>query len=282
MRNSTVLVEHQRRFWTLCADSFRVPIGVEICRQLAGKNSKLKTAARVPLDLPIAVELECASEGDARCPPARTDLTIDCADGMEVECEQREPAEKGKEATTKSNPPAAPDCPPDWFRVNGAQCVGVADEWRRADGEVNLLNFDDSSAICRSIHPDAQLASFSSFTWKQTREMFIKLLPTIPCTCRDLRSFPLLTSAVRAKSEWKWADRVVLPHAPHGNAGRCAAVDQRNRTLESVDCNWAAFVPLCQLNVARRCVMADGHYDGEVDRTISGKPSFQSFSSFIP
>ncbi|KAI6228845.1 hypothetical protein M3Y99_01176500 [Aphelenchoides fujianensis] len=266
LRNSTVLVEHQRRFWTLCADSFRVPIGVEICRQLAGKNSKLKTAARVPLDLPIAVELECAAAGDARCPPARTELTIDCADGMEVECEQRDASKVG-EGNEQIKLPAAPDCPPDWFRVSGAQCVGVADEWRRADGEVNLLNFDDSSAICRSIHPDAQLASFSSFTWKQMREMFTKLLPTIP---PHLRSFPLLTSAVRAKSEWKWADRVVLPHAPHGNAGRCAAADQRNRTLESVDCNRAAFVPLCQLNVARRCVTADGHYDGEVDRTISG------------
>ncbi|KAI6206851.1 Neurotrypsin [Aphelenchoides besseyi] len=261
LRNSTVLIEHQKRFWTLCADSFRVDVGIEICRQTTGKPAKLKTASRVPLDLPIAVELRCSSALTGHCPPVTTDLTIDCSDSMEVECFA------GEETTTVQST-SLPKCPVDWFHLpNDGKCVGVPDEWKNDDGRVNLLNFDDSTAICHSIHPDANLVSFSSFTWKQSRDVLTKLISTIP---DHLKKFPLLTSAVRARNQWRWSDQVHLTQTPVGNFGRCAAM-LSNRTLLSVDCSESAYVPLCEINLAKNCVLSNGFYDGQVNKTISGK-----------
>ncbi|KAI6181044.1 Neurotrypsin [Aphelenchoides besseyi] len=265
LRNSTVLIEHQKRFWTLCADSFRVDVGIEICRQTTGKPAKLKTASRVYLDLPIAVELQCSSALTGHCPPVTTDLTIVCSAAMEIECFTRE-----ETTTTKST--SLPKCPINWFHLpNNGKCVGVPDEWKPDGDRVNLLNFDDSTAICHSIHPDANLVSFSSFTWKQSRDVLTKLISTIP---DHLKKFPLLTSAVRARNQWRWSDQVHLTQSPIGNLGRCAAL-LPNRTLLSVDCSESAYIPLCEINLAKNCVLSNGFYDGQVNQTISGANCLQ-------
>jgi hypothetical protein len=81
----------------------------------------------------------------------------------------------------------------------------------------------------------------------------------------------LITSAVRARNQWKWSsNKVGLYDSPLGDSGRCAAVDIKNGELRAVDCNQDQFLPLCELNLAKDCVTENGFYDGEVSHSVSG------------
>jgi hypothetical protein len=89
----------------------------------------------------------------------------------------------------------------------------------------------------------------------------------------------LLTSAIRARNEWHWGNKIRLDHLPFGRSGRCAAL--REGELVSVDCDAKDYLPLCELNFAKKCALANGFYDGEESVTLSGEFIKQKFNAIL-
>jgi hypothetical protein len=56
-----------------------------------------------------------------------------------------------------------------------------------------------------------------------------------------------------------------------GARGRCAALNLKLKRFETVDCSNDEFLPLCELNKARKCMLVDGFYDGEQSETSMGE-----------
>ncbi|KAI6175407.1 Transmembrane protease serine 9 [Aphelenchoides bicaudatus] len=225
LQNSTVYVKWQTGPLPLCAESFRVQIGDEICRQ-ARKDGPLRfnSVKRIPLNTPIGIQVEC-SLNQTKC---QTSLAVGCTDGVQVECLEL----KQTLLTT--------GCPSGWFQFGEAKCVGVL-----KDSKVS--NYEDALQECQRIGSNFHLASFSSQRQQLHTEYLQKQIEELAADLKQRFEKPqlLLTSALRIGGHWQWANKVLLIDSPEGKKGRCAALNLVTKKLEAVDCSDGDFLPLC-------------------------------------